>query len=84
MGRWSDICTEGESFNMNEVIVGFYLVMVTILPSGEVQGEVLNHFSDPYTCIEEGNWEEENAPYGVGFVCLEDVANIIIEKDLDG
>ena len=20
-----------------------------------------------------GNWEEENAPYGVGFVCLEDV-----------
>ena len=69
---------------MNEVIVGFYLVMVTILPSGEVQGEVLNHFSDPYTCKEEGNWEEENAPYGVGFVCLEDVANIIIEKDLDG
>ena len=69
---------------MNEVIVGFYLVMVTILPSGEVQGEVLNHFSDPYTCIEEGNWEEENAPYGVGFVCLEDVTNIIIEKDLDG
>ena len=84
MGRWSDIRTKGESFDMNEVIVGFYLVMVTILPSGEVQGEVLNHFSDPYTCIEEGNWEEENAPYGVGFVCLEDVANIIIEKDLDG
>ena len=30
-------------------------------------------FTDPLECIYNGNWEEENAPYGVGFVCLEDV-----------
>ena len=47
--------------------------MVMILPTGEIQSEVLDHFSSAEQCIEEGYWEEENAPYGVGFVCLEDV-----------
>lgn len=56
-------------------IYGFYLVMVMILPNGDVQSEVLNHFTSAYECIEEGNWEEENAPFGVGFVCIEDVLN---------
>ena len=55
------------------MIYGFYLVMVMILPTGEIQSEVLDNFSSAEQCIEEGYWEEENAPYGVGFVCLEDV-----------
>ena len=54
------------------MIYGFYLVMVMILPTGEIQSEVLDHFTSAEQCIIEGNWEEENAPYGVGFVCLED------------
>ncbi len=58
---------------MNEIIFGFYLVMVTILPSGEVRGEVLDNFQDSFQCIEAGIWEEENAEFGVGFVCVEDV-----------
>ena len=58
---------------MNTVIVGFYLVMVTITPEGNVNGEVMDYFTDPLECIYNGNWEEENAPHGVGFVCLEDV-----------
>tara|TARA_E500000178_G_scaffold310423_1_gene325497 strand:- start:419 stop:595 length:177 start_codon:yes stop_codon:yes gene_type:complete len=58
---------------METLVYGFYLVMVTILPTGEVHGEVLDHFTDPYECIEQGNWEEENAPFGVGFVCIEDI-----------
>ena len=58
---------------MNTVILGFYLVMVTIAPDGNVTGEAIDYFSDPLECIYAGNWEEENAPFGVGFVCLEDV-----------
>tara|TARA_B100000925_G_scaffold275742_1_gene242262 strand:- start:418 stop:606 length:189 start_codon:yes stop_codon:yes gene_type:complete len=60
---------------MNGIVVGFYLVMVTITPEGNVIGEAIDHFSDPLECIYAGNWEEENAPYGVGFVCLEDVVD---------
>ena len=58
---------------MNTVVLGFYLVMVTITPEGNVNGEAIDYFTDPLECIYNGNWEEENAPYGVGFVCLEDV-----------
>ena len=58
---------------MNGIVVGFYLVMVSITPQGEVVGEAMDYFSDPLECIYAGNWEEENAPFGVGFVCLEDV-----------
>ena len=54
------------------MIYGFYLVMVMMLPNGDVQSEVLNHFTSAEECIMEGNWEEENAAFGVGFVCLED------------
>ena len=54
-------------------ILGFYLVMVTISPQGDVVGKAIDHFTDPSEGIYAGNWEEENAPYGVGFVCLEDV-----------
>ena len=54
------------------MIYGFYLVMVMILPNGDIQSEVLDHFTSAYECIEEGNAEEVYAPHGVGFVCLED------------
>lgn len=58
---------------MKTVVLGFYLVMVTISPNGDVTGEAIDYFTDPLDCIYNGNWEEENAPFGVGFVCLEDV-----------
>ena len=54
-------------------ILGFYLVMVTISPQGEVVGKAIDYFREPLECIYAGNIAEENAPYGVGFVCLEDV-----------
>ena len=60
---------------MEGIVVGFYLVMVSILPNGNVKGEAIDYFTDPLECIYAGNWEEENAPFGVGFVCLEDVVN---------
>tara|TARA_B100001287_G_scaffold270765_1_gene270004 strand:- start:867 stop:1058 length:192 start_codon:yes stop_codon:yes gene_type:complete len=54
------------------MIYGFYLIMVIMLPSGEIISEALDWFQDPNSCIEAGFFEEENAPPGVGFVCLED------------
>ena len=72
MGRWFVFCVK-RSKNMK--ILGFYLVMVSILPSGDIDGEVIDYFSDPYECVAEGQWEEENSPFGVGFVCIEDVVN---------
>ena len=49
--------------------------MVSILPSGDIDGKVIDYFSDPYECVAEGQWEEENSPFGIGFVCIEDVVN---------
>lgn len=72
MGRWFVFCVK-RSKNMK--VLGFYLVMVSILPSGDIDGKVIDYFSDPYECVAEGQWEEENSPFGVGFVCIEDVVN---------
>ena len=59
---------------MSDIIVaGFYLVMVSISSNGEVVGEVLDHYDDPYECVLNGTYEESEAPFGVGFVCIEDV-----------
>ena len=72
MGRWVVFCGK-RSKNMK--VLGFYLVMVSILPSGDIDGEVIDYFNDPYECVAEGQWEEENSPFGIGFVCIEDVVN---------
>ena len=33
------------------MVAGFYLVMVSIMSNGEVVGEVLDYFENPYECI---------------------------------
>ena len=58
------------------MIVGFYLVMVSMMPNGEVVGETLDYFDNPYDCIEAGNWEESISELGIGFVCIEDVVDV--------
>ena len=58
---------------MSEVILGFYLVMVSISPQGEVIGEAIDYFHEPLECIYAGNIAEENSEFGIGYVCLEDV-----------
>ena len=62
------------------MIYGFILVMVTMLSTGEMETEAIDWFEDPTCCIERGYQEEENAPMGVGFVCLEDY---LPEGDID-
>ena len=58
------------------MVVGFYLVMVSIMSNGEVVGEVLDHYKNVYECVVNGQYEEENAPFGVGYVCVEDVVDV--------
>tara|TARA_B100000683_G_scaffold4164_1_gene4321 strand:- start:232 stop:441 length:210 start_codon:yes stop_codon:yes gene_type:complete len=68
---------------MNTVF-GYILIMVTMLPSGDIESEALDWFTNPYECVEIAHYHHENhdSPYGVGFTCIEDVYQII-EKDLD-
>lgn len=56
----------------SNMIYGFYLIMVIMQPNGDIETETLDYFSTPHECIMEGNIEEQNAPFGVGFVCIED------------
>ena len=62
-------------------IYGYILVMVTMLPSGDINSEALDWFFTPYECIEEAYSQENNAPVGVGFVCVEDIIPVE-EKEL--
>jgi len=50
--------------------------MVSIMSNGEVVGEVLDYFENPYDCVAAGNWEESVSDLGVGYVCVEDVVNV--------
>ena len=63
-------------------IYGFILVMVAILPNGDIHSESINWFPTGYECVEEGYHQENNAEFGVGFVCVEDIIHIV-ERDLD-
>ena len=56
----------------DRMIVGYILVLVTILETGQVTGESIEYFDDPWACIEQGIWEEENSPPDIGYVCIED------------
>tara|TARA_Y100001972_G_C7417178_1_gene215762 strand:+ start:94 stop:285 length:192 start_codon:yes stop_codon:yes gene_type:complete len=58
---------------MNSVILGFYLVVVSILPNGNIDGKVLDYFEDPMDCVLEGQFLEASSEFGIGYVCIEDV-----------
>lgn len=66
------------------MIYGYILIMVTLLPSGEIESVALDSFTNPYECVEVAHYHHENheSPLGVGFTCIEDVYQVI-EKDLD-
>ena len=56
------------------MIYGYYLIMVMMLPTGDVYGETLDWYFTPYECIEEAQYHHENkSRLGVGYVCIEDV-----------
>jgi hypothetical protein len=65
------------------MIYGYYLIMVMMLPSGDVHSEALDWYFTPYECIEETQYQHENkSQLGIGYVCIEDVYPVK-ERDLD-
>lgn len=60
---------------MNETILGFYLVVVSILPNGNIDGKTLDYFTDPMECVYEGQFYESQSKLGLGYVCIEDVVD---------
>ncbi len=58
------------------MIIGFYLLMVTILPDGFVTGDVLDYYEDPVECFAEAVELELTAEPGLAFTCVEDYIQI--------
>lgn len=58
------------------MIVGFYLLMVTILPDGFVAGDVLDYYENPVDCFAEAVELELTAEPGLAFTCVEDYVEI--------
>ena len=54
------------------MVVGYILVLVTILETGEGTGQALDYFNDSHACWQAGVEEEQIADPGIGFVCIED------------
>ena len=49
------------------MIYGYYLIMVMMLPTGDVYSEALDWYFTPYECIEEAQYQHENkSQLGVG------------------
>lgn len=54
------------------MIVGFFLVMVTIMPDGEVTGDVMDHFQSGIDCMNAVEYEFEHMANRTAFVCVPD------------
>ena len=61
------------------MIVGFYLLMISILPNGIVTGEVLDYYENPVDCFAEAVEMELVAEPGLPFTCVEDYVEILGE-----
>jgi len=57
------------------MIYGYILVMVIMLPTGDIDSRAVDWFEDPYECVEVAQYQHENheSPLGIGFTCIEDV-----------
>ena len=57
------------------MIYGYILIMVIMLPSGDIDSRAVDWFEDPTSCVEMAMHQHENheSPLGIGFTCIEDV-----------
>lgn len=55
------------------MIVGWFLVTFVILPTGDVNAEIIDWFADPQACITKAFNLKMNRELGIGFTCLEDI-----------
>jgi len=54
------------------IILGWYLLMVSIMPDGTVTGEVLDYYDDPQTCFSVALEYHMGKDPGLAFTCVED------------
>ena len=68
------------------MIYGYILVMVIMLPSGDIDSRAVDWFEDPYECVEMAQYQHENnpSPLGIGFTCIEDLYPPRQEEKSDG
>ena len=62
------------------MIFGFYLLVLSILPNGDVSGEVLDYYADADNCFSAAIEMKRDAGPGVGFTCIEDVVEYDIHQ----
>ena len=55
------------------MIAGWFLITLVILPTGDVDAEVINWYADPQVCIKEAFELKMKDELGIGYTCLEDV-----------
>ena len=67
------------------MIYGYILIMVIMLPSGDIDSRAVDWFEDPYECVENDQYQHENheSPLGVGFVLHRRCPTTRKERDLD-
>ena len=64
------------------MIYGYILIMVIMLPSGDIDSRAVDWFEDPYECVEMAQYQHENnpSPLGIGFTCIEDLYGTLTDK----
>ena len=54
------------------MIVGFFLVMVTIMTDGNITGDVIDYFETGIECMNAVEYEFEHMANRTAFVCVPD------------
>jgi len=54
------------------IVVGYILVAVSINVMGDIEGKSVNYYTTEADCILDAMLEENKAPKGLGFTCVED------------
>jgi len=54
------------------VIVGWFLITLSVLPSGDVKSEIIDWHPTAESCISTAFELKSEAELGIGFTCLED------------
>ena len=62
------------------MIVGFYLLVVTILPNGFVTGDVIDYYENPIDCFADAVEREMDAEPGQNYICVKDFVEIKVDN----
>ena len=57
------------------MIYGWILIMITLYPDGNLEGEGIDYFSDYETCFEK-MVELSKTGRGIGYTCIDDYVDV--------